>query len=151
MRIGEIARLTGCNVQTLRYYETEGLLPAPERRSSGYRDYSHTHVERLNFIRHCRSLDMSLTEIKQLLAFCSRTGAACTDVNQLIDQHIGQVQQKISALQCLKTQLVALRRTCNGKVGNAQCGILRTLAAAAVHQDCPCHGLAQGAPESNHA
>jgi Cd(II)/Pb(II)-responsive transcriptional regulator len=149
MRIGEIAKLTGCNVQTLRYYEAEGLLAAPARTSSGYRDYSNAHAERLNFIRHCRSLDMSLTEIKQLLNFCDATETACADVNHLIDQHIGQVEQRITALQQLKEQLVALRRTCNSNVEGNKCGILKTLTAAADGKHCPCHNFAQGALRSD--
>jgi Cd(II)/Pb(II)-responsive transcriptional regulator len=151
MRIGEIARLTGCNVQTLRYYEKEGLLPAPDRTSSGYRKYSHIHAERLNFIRHCRSLDMSLTEIKQLLIFCSVTMTPCADVNHLVDQHIGQVEQKINDFQHLKQQLIVLRRTCDSNIDDNKCGILQTLAAAAAAdgKHCPCHNFAKTASGSD--
>ena len=67
MRIGELARQAGVDVQTVRYYEREGLLEAPARTGSGYRAYGPQHLERLNFVRHCRSLDMPLAEIKRLI------------------------------------------------------------------------------------
>ena len=64
MKIGELATLTGCPVETIRYYEREGLLPAPSRSAGNYRQYDTAHVERLSFIRHCRSLDMTQEEIR---------------------------------------------------------------------------------------
>ena len=67
MKIGELARRTGCQVETIRYYEREGLLPEPARSPGNYRLYGSAHVERLTFIRHCRALDMTLGEIRTLL------------------------------------------------------------------------------------
>ena len=69
MRIGEIAAQAGCDVQTVRYYEREGLLNAPEREPSGYRCYAQVHLDALRFIRHCRSLDVSLPEVRRLLFY----------------------------------------------------------------------------------
>ena len=67
MKIGELAKLTDCQVETIRYYEREGLLPEPARSEGNYRLYTQAHVERLTFIRNCRSLDMTLEEIRSLL------------------------------------------------------------------------------------
>ena len=67
IRIGELAQRTRCEVVTIRYYEKEGLLPAPARSSGNFRLYGDAHIERLQFIRHCRSLDMTLSEVRALL------------------------------------------------------------------------------------
>src|ERR1051326_9573296 len=66
MTIGELARATGCGIETIRYYEHEGLLPRPGRTSGNFRRYGQEHAELLSFIRHCRSLDMALNEIRIL-------------------------------------------------------------------------------------
>ena len=65
IKIGELARRAQCPAQTIRYYEHEGLLPEPIRTAGNYRVYSRAHIERLSFIRNCRSLDMTLDEIRQ--------------------------------------------------------------------------------------
>ncbi|MCV6070998.1 MerR family transcriptional regulator, partial [Escherichia coli] len=69
MKIGELAQTAGTGVETVRFYEREGLLPLPARSSGNYRVYNGEHVDRLAFIRHCRSLDMTLDEIRVLLRF----------------------------------------------------------------------------------
>ena len=69
MRIGELAKRTDCDVETVRYYEKAGLLQEPGRNSAGYREYREEHQERLQFIRHCRSLQIGLTDIRALLEF----------------------------------------------------------------------------------
>src|SRR5574343_1028140 len=69
MHIKDLARRTGVDTETIRYYEQQGLLPAPARRDNGYRDYGDAHLERLAFIRHCRALDMPLADVRQLLGF----------------------------------------------------------------------------------
>ena len=80
IRIGELAQRTGCEVVTVRFYEKEGLLPAPARSSGNYRLYSEAHIERLQFIRHCRSLDMSLGEIRALLGLRDKPLRDCGEV-----------------------------------------------------------------------
>ena len=72
MRIGELASRAGCDVQTVRFYERETLLEEPRREPSGYRRYDERHLTRLNFIRHCRSLDIPLAEVRQLLEFAAK-------------------------------------------------------------------------------
>jgi len=85
--IGMLAKRTRCQAETIRYYEREGLLPAPARSQGNYRQYDSTHVERLSFIRHCRSLDMTLDEIRALLDFRDAPTRDCADVSVLLDEH----------------------------------------------------------------
>ena len=86
MKIGELAKLTDTQVETVRYYEREGLLPAPARSDGNYRLYTQAHVERLSFIRNCRSLDMTLEEIRSLLSLRDSPQDQCESVNALIDE-----------------------------------------------------------------
>lgn len=138
MRIGELARTTGVDIETIRYYEKAGLLPTPPRQSNGYRDYGEHHCERLAFIRHCRALDMPLAEIGRLLDFVMHPEADCGDINRLIDEQLTRVRTRLAALHALEKQLTALRARCNiGHLG-ADCGILNELVAASHH--------ARGAP-----
>jgi Cd(II)/Pb(II)-responsive transcriptional regulator len=114
MRIGELAARADCDVQTVRFYEREGLLEAPEREQSGYRRYAERHLERLQFIRHCRSLDIPLPEVRQLLDFAADPNQACEKVNGLLDGHIAEVQRRVRSLLALERQLVSLRARCDG-------------------------------------
>ncbi|KAF1052101.1 MAG: HTH-type transcriptional regulator ZntR [Stenotrophomonas maltophilia] len=127
MKIGELARLTGCPVETIRYYEREGLLPAPARTEGNYRQYDAGHVERLSFIRHCRSLDMAQEEIRILLGLRDHPQADCGTANRLIDEHLHHVEVRIAELQSLQRQLQELRARCNGSGASGDCGILREL------------------------
>lgn len=132
MKIGDLATLARTQVDTVRYYEREGLLPAAPRSEGNYRIYGPEHVERLAFIRHCRSLDMALEEVRVLLRFKDAPDAACGDVNALLDAHIGHVGARIHELQQLEEQLKGLRRQCTGIQDAAHCGILGGLSAASV-------------------
>ena len=124
MKIGELAKLTDCQVETIRYYEKEGLLPPPARSDGNYRLYTQAHTERLVFIRNCRSLDMTLEEIRSLLGLRDSPQDQCESVNALIDEHIHHVKARIDGLLALQEQLLDLRQRCGG--GN-QCGILQQL------------------------
>lgn len=98
LKIGELAVQTGYTVEAIRYYEREGLLPAPARSGGNYRIYRGVHLERLQFIRHCRSLDMALDEIRSLLTFRDQPDQSCGDVNALLDKHIIEVADRIAQL-----------------------------------------------------
>ncbi len=139
MRIGELAAQAGVDVQTLRYYEREGLIEAPARTASGYRSYGPTHVERLNFIRHCRSLDMPLADIKRLLALSRDRSVSCDEVNGLVHVHLERVRAKRAALAALEKQLAALDAQCASGHRVADCGILEELIHAAQGEACACH------------
>ena len=127
MKIGELARRADCQVETVRYYEREGLLPPPARSEGNYRLYDAIHLERLSFIRHCRSLGMGLAEVRVLLGFRDAAGANCSGVDALLDEHIAQVGARIAKLKALETQLIKLRRACSGVSATTECGILNEL------------------------
>lgn len=128
-KIGQLSKATGCQVETIRFYEQEGLLPAPARNAGNYRLYETAHVERLQFIRHCRSLDMPLNDVRLLLSLRDAPGESCQEVNQLLDQRIVQVEQRISELNALQGQLSVLRGRCQTGSAARDCGILRELSA----------------------
>jgi Cd(II)/Pb(II)-responsive transcriptional regulator len=134
MKIGELALAANTPVETIRYYEREGLLPPPPRSEGNYRLYGPTHLERLAFVRHCRQLDMRLDEIRVLLRFKDAPQAACGEVNALLDAHVALVATRIRALRQLQQQLKALRQQCEGVRDAAHCGILNELAQAAAPQ-----------------
>jgi len=127
MKIGELARATSTQIETIRYYERESLLASPARTVGNFRVYSDEHVERLSFIRHCRSLDMSLSEIRVLLRFKDVPDENCGGVNTLLDAHIGHVAARIHELRTLEKQLKSLRERCYEVQDAAHCGILNVL------------------------
>lgn len=127
MKIGALAKATDCQVETIRYYEREALLPAPSRTEGNYREYTQAHVERLTFIRNCRTLDMTLDEIRSLLALRDNATAPCAGVNALVDEHIDHVRARITGLLALEAQLVTLRERCHASATTAHCGILERL------------------------
>jgi len=138
VKIGEFAGEGGCDVQTVRFYEREGLLEKPPRDASGYRYYGQRHVTQLRFIRHLRTLDIPLPEVRQLLEFAARPDdPSCGQVNDLLDTHIGLVKQRIQALKALEKQLAALRKTCAGD--SSHCAILDSFISAAEQHACACH------------
>ena len=130
LRIGELAKRADCQVQTNRLYETEGLLLEPARSGGNFRLYDENHLERLLFIRRCRSRDMTLDEIRNLLTFRDRPELDCGEVNELVDAHIVQVRSKIRELKALEQQLIKLRRSCDTVRSARECGILSGLAQA---------------------
>lgn len=130
MLIGELARLAGCDAGTIRYYEREGLLQMPGRAASGYRNYSEAHLAQLNFVRHCRSLGMTLAEIKVLQGFQTNPQASCAEINELIDRQIARIRQQIEVLNLLGKQLAMLRTCCDANLSASECGILKALASA---------------------
>ncbi|WP_286758453.1 Cd(II)/Pb(II)-responsive transcriptional regulator [Ralstonia sp. RL] len=130
MKIGELSRRTGCQVETIRFYEQEGLLAAPARSQGNYRLYDDAHVERLQFIRRCRSLDMTLDDVRTLLQLRDAPNESCGAVNAMLDQHIEQVRRRIAELKALDKQLNALRSQCETGHVVKDCGILQGLTHA---------------------
>jgi Cd(II)/Pb(II)-responsive transcriptional regulator len=137
MKIGELSKATATSVETIRYYEREGLLPPTARTEANYRIYDQAHVQRLAFIRHCRCLDMTLDEIRVLLRFKDTPAADCGAVDQLLDAHIGHVVARIGELKALERELRELRSCCASQGAGTDCGIL--------------DGLERGAREHDHA
>lgn len=131
MKIGELSRVTNTQIETIRYYEREGLLPVAPRSDGNYRIYTSAHAKRLSFIRHCRGLDMALDEIRVLLRFKDSPDENCQDVNSLLDDHIEHVAQRVRELNALARQLKALRGLCQESKDSGTCGILNGLAQSA--------------------
>jgi Cd(II)/Pb(II)-responsive transcriptional regulator len=129
MKIGELATASATAVDTIRHYEREGLLPPPARTASNYRDYDAAHLQRLQFIRACRGLDMSLDEIRLLLRHRDAPQEDCGEVNAVLDAHIAHVAQRVKELRALEKELRALRSACGGAGADAACGILQGLDA----------------------
>ena len=126
MKIGELAKMTGCEVVTIRYYEKEGLLKAPERTAGNYRMYGDAELARLRFIRHCRRHGMSLAEIRSLLAFSDAPEGTCDWIKELIRQHVRNIETQIHDLKLLKRHLEGLYQVCDGG-RQRECGILKSL------------------------
>jgi Cd(II)/Pb(II)-responsive transcriptional regulator len=139
VRIGELGGKFAVDVETIRYYEREGLLPAPARSANGYREYGPDQAERLAFIRHCRALDMSLVDIKALLSFLESPGRDCAHVDDLVDNQLARVRARIKSMRSLERQLAALRMQCRSGRPAKKCGILNELVAAAHGEACVCH------------
>ena len=97
MRIGELAKQSGCDTETIRFYEREGLLSSPLRETNGYRNYTESHLVQLNFIRHCRSLGIGLPDVRILRSFQASPELACDGINELIEQQI-EVRRGILAV-----------------------------------------------------
>lgn len=133
MKIGELASASDTAVETIRYYEREGLLPAPARTESNYRTYGPEHLARLQFIRYCRGLDMSLDEVRVLLRFKDSPLENCGDVNTVLDEHIGHVSRRIKELRALEKELKELRARCGEAREAQECGILEGLSNKASH------------------
>ena len=129
MKIGELAQVAQCTVETVRYYEKAGLLPETARTAGNFRVYGPDHVERLRFIRNCRALDMSHEEIRTLLDLADRPQEGCGAINTVFDEHIAHVNERISELTNLKQQLSTLRKRCLSDDAVDACGILQGLAA----------------------
>lgn len=127
MKIGELASQAGCDVETVRFYEREGLLEEPRRDPSGYRRYAEQHLHRLQFIRHCRSLDMALGEIRTLLRFKDCPSENCGEVDALLDSHIQHVAKRVREHKALEKQLKALRGQCRESATSLNCEILKEL------------------------
>lgn len=113
MRIGELANACDCPVETIRYYEKIGLLPAAARLANGYRSYDDEHRKWLQFIVRSRELGFSQDEVRRLTDLAHQKRPACSDVYDLIDQHVVDVRDRITELQRLEKALVRLKRQCH--------------------------------------
>nr|WP_201581259.1 Cd(II)/Pb(II)-responsive transcriptional regulator [Psychrobacter glacincola] len=134
MKIGELATRTGATVETIRYYEKEMLLPEPARSQGNYRLYNEAHFERLQFILHCRTLDMTLDEVRTLLQYRDKPEENCGEVNVLLDEHIDAVETRMEELVQLKQHLLALRQKFASEALAESCGILHALADNSCHK-----------------
>ena len=137
MRIGELAKESGVTVETIRFYENEGLLPRAARSLNNYRCYTEGHLKRLFFIRHCRSLDMSLDDIKLLINVDARRSEDAARVHALISEHIHKIDLQIDSLKKLRQHLGLLALCCHGNHANGEpCGLIEGLTSQACCHNC---------------
>lgn len=134
IKIGELAKRTGATVETIRYYEKERLLPEPFRSEGNYRLYNEEHIERLQFILHCRTLDMALDDVRILLEYWESPDKDCGYVNNLLDEHIHAVEIRMEELMHLKHHLTVLRQKCASSAPASSCGILNALVDNSCHE-----------------
>ena len=129
MKIGEISKHSSVAVETIRYYEKIGLLPKPDRDASGYRAYRNDHLERLLFIKRCRSLDMAQDEIRELIRLSENPEADCHQVSALLDNHLNHVRNRLKELLNLEKTLQQLQKACSDAGRVQDCGILGGLSS----------------------
>lgn len=129
MKIGELASATAVPSETIRYYEKIGLLPEPDRDSSGYRSYRPGHLERLLFIKRCRNLDMAQDEIRELIRLAENPEADCSEVDALLASHLHHVRERLKELASLEETLVQLQEACSDSRTVRECGILGGLSS----------------------
>jgi MerR family mercuric resistance operon transcriptional regulator len=127
LTIGQVARQAGIGVETVRFYERQGLLEEPARRESGYRQYPEDVVARLRFIKRAKELGFSLKEIKELLALRVDPTTTCREVKERAEAKITDIEGKIASLLRMKKALVKLTATCRGKGPTSECPILDAL------------------------
>jgi Cu(I)-responsive transcriptional regulator len=127
LQIGDLARATNTKVETIRYYEQIGLLPAPARTSGNFRAYSAKHLGRLSFIRRARDLGFTLDQVRELLSLSDQKRRSCEAVDVIARQHLADVDRKIEDLTALRDELSSLIEQCGcGTI--ADCRIIEALA-----------------------
>lgn len=127
LTIGAVAKRAGVPIDTIRYYEREGLLPEPLRRASGYRSYNETAVSRLRFIRRAKDLGFTLEEIRDLLALSADRHRGVKAVRQRAEQRLANIDARIAELTRIRQGLEQLIEACPGRGDPDQCPILRAL------------------------
>lgn len=131
--IGELSQRTGCNIETIRYYERIGILPPPRRQNSGFRRYDSDDVARLSFIRRARELGFTLDDIRGLLRLAAAEAgdATCTEARRIAAAHVAAVKAKIADLRAMERVLSEAVRRCDaGEMPG--CPIIHTLAGASL-------------------
>lgn len=129
MTIGELAKLCGVGVETIRFYERRGLLTDPRKGGVGYREYGDEHARKIKFIKQAQELGFTLKEIEELHDLRSSTDATCEDVRLKAQRKVDEIDQKIRTLQALKKALTPLLTECMGsrEQGPDECPILEAI------------------------
>ena len=145
LSIGELARRASTKVQTVRWYEREGLLPAPARTAGGHRAYTRAHLNRLAFIRHARELGFPLGDVRGLLRLADDPERSCMEADRIARTHLDAVRGRIARLRALEEELTRMVADCGqGRV--AECRVIEVLAD---HSHASClHAKGHGGPET---
>lgn len=134
LSIGDLSRATGVKATTIRWYEGEGLLPAPARSEGGHRVYSEAHLSRLAFIRHARELGFGTGDVRELLRLADAApDAPCEGADAIARRHLTAVRERLARLQSLESELERMTRCHNGRI--AECRVIEVLADAG-HEHC---------------
>ena len=137
---GDLARATGCNIETIRYYEKAGLLPDPPRTGAGYRIYSAADVRRLRFILRARELGFPMDDIRGLMGLGDGTAPTCAEVKERTERHLEDVRMRIADLRRIETVLAATASRCSG-AEVPECPVLDAIAGEGISD--PAEGAAQ--------
>ncbi len=140
MTIGQLARRTELNVESVRYYERRGLIPEPRRSESGYRLYSQEAIARINFIKRAKTLGFSLSEISELLSLRVDPESTCRMVRTRAREKTADIESRIETLQDMKRALVKLTASCRGSGPTSECPILDFLQPQADKTENEEHG-----------
>ena len=127
MTIGQVAKLAGVGVETIRFYEREGLLNKPKRRQSGYRVFTQEVVGRIQFIKKAKQLGFSLREIRDLLFLRVDSRATIADLKNHVDAKIHQIDDRLRDLKRMRGALVRLSKSCTGRGPIGECPLLDEL------------------------
>src|SRR5919201_5193477 len=133
LTIRQVARHAGVGIETVRFYERQGLLEEPARKDSGYRQYQGGVVARLRFIRRAKELGFSLREIKELLALRVDPATTCAEVKARAEAKVADIEGKIQALRRMKKALHKLTTACSGRGPTSECPILEALGPEEAH------------------
>lgn len=124
LKIGEVAKMSNVGIETIRFYEREGLIPCPVRLQSGYRQYSKDAVRRIQFIKNAKELGFSLKEISELFSLRVKPKTKCGDIKKRAETKIADIEERIKILQKMKSALKTLISECVGKGPAGDCPIL---------------------------
>ncbi len=130
--IGELSRLTGVKVTTIRYYEHEGLLEAPDRNAGNQRRYEASHLQRLQFIRHARDLGLGMGAVRELVQLSVKPDHSCEEANKIATTHLDDVRDRITRLRSLEKELARIAKSCRG----GRIGDCSVIAALSDHGQC---------------
>lgn len=123
---GQLAKETGVNIETIRYYERRGLIPEPPRRVSGYREFTPKYIERIRFIKRAQALGFTLREISELLAVADGN-PVCKDIRKFAEDKIKDIDTRVHDLQKIRMALNDLIKRCLGKKKISECPIIESL------------------------
>ena len=133
LQIGQLSALTGCNIETIRYYERIAILPKPPRSAAGQRVYDDAHLKRLHFVRRARELGFPLDRIRELLAMVDGGVTTCGEVQRMTLDHLDDVRRKIADLRRLERALRAMAAACEGGTV-PECPVIEMLARSGLER-----------------
>ncbi|PCD03781.1 MerR family transcriptional regulator [Sphingomonas spermidinifaciens] len=128
MKIGDIANRTGLKVETIRFYEREGLIDAPRRSDGNYRLYNHSHLDRLSFVKRSRDLGFTLDQVRDLLRLAENTRNSCDEVDEIVAVHIREIDRKLGDLAALRDEVVRWGGGCDANT-IANCKVIDALSS----------------------